>query len=313
MGTERKKYYNVVGGDNQGMIIQEGRGVIDPAGAEFILRHAGFTGQRRIVTQHVKTLAGLMTDNDWRPDEQITFCALGPKLVLVNGYHRLHAVIHANVDQTFALRILPVQSEEELRRVYATFDTVDRKRNSGEVVRALGVLEAHGLDKLIGAAAYRAVPLLMNGLRAINKHEAEKNMLRRADVASGYWAYAKTYQDMIAGADRASRIKLALAGVTAVALLTIKHQPERAAQFWPRVADRAGLAARDPRLVLAGRLSNPSRYKTHGNVGEFPRTVLDSALAWNAWNEGREVQLLRPGTELSIWGTGFRQPMKLVA
>ena len=91
------------------------------------------------------------------------------------------------------------------------------------------------------------------------------------------------------------------AGVMAVALYTLRHQPARAHEFWHGVAGNDGLRKGDPRAALIADLL----FNRTLNVGSHRQKVQQPALAWNAFCEGRDLKIIKciDGAALTLWGT----------
>src|SRR3954451_20396579 len=81
-------------------MINEGRIEIDPDLAQFVLDEHAYDGQRSVNDFQINYLAAIMEADDWHPGSQIAFAQLpdGTRL-MVNGYHRLHALIKSGLPQ----------------------------------------------------------------------------------------------------------------------------------------------------------------------------------------------------------------------
>lgn len=282
-----------------------------PIGRDFatrILAEYAFEGQRKVYPQHVKLLVGLMEKGEWLDNDQLTFCRLPcGKMLLINGYHRMHAVIAFGKPVTFDVRILPAHDMDAVRRAYVTFDTMIRRRGDGEVIHAMGVLESYGLSKQVAESVYRAAPYLANKFGQqyyTNNSTAVRDITGRMTMADAYWQLGRVYQDLIEPATHTHKRKMLLPPVVAVALVTIKHQPVVAEKFWPAVASMAGLDGRDPRLTLAKYLGEKRYLATKSD--SVPESAHDAAVCWNAFFEKRELTIIRKATAFRIAGTTWR-------
>jgi hypothetical protein len=237
-----------------------------------------------------------MKDGNWIDGGQITFCQTHDgRKILVNGYHRLNAIIDAGIPCIFNVRTVHVKSIDDARRVYATFDTMARKRSAGEILRAEGVAEKYGLTNQVADAVFSAAPLLANGMKYRNYQKAPEligNIINRLNISTDYWVYGKKYQDMTSSATYRHRQKMLVAGVIGVAFITIKHQTAKAEDFWRGVASMENMGADDPRMSYA-KLLQEKKYTTRIKDGEVPMPARDAALAWNAFYEGRPLKIFR--------------------
>jgi hypothetical protein len=84
----------------------------------------------------------------------------------------------------------------------------------------------------------------------------------------------------ILAAGTASRILTSRSACVAMMFLTVKHQPERAFQFWRRIAENDGLVKGSPQHTAFNHLSGPI-------VGQLaPEQFKRLSLCWNAWFNG---------------------------
>lgn len=282
---------------NSDHLISQGNQRIGPELALNILHSANFDGQRSIYNHHVKLLGDIMLSGEWIDGDQITLCRTPDgKMFLVNGYHRLHAVFEFDAPQIFNIRIVDVESVEDVRKIYVSFDGAStRKRSEGEILDAMKIVSEYGITKQVASSVFKAAPLLLSNMQYRNYQNAPEyvsNILKRLEKSEEFWKYGKKYQDMITGAKGKHRRKFFLQGVTAVALATIRHRPRVAGEFWPAVATMNNLDANDPRMALARALDDKS-YPAQGKDGEIPHSVIDCSLAWNAFYEGRTLSVIR--------------------
>lgn len=269
-------------------VIREGRMVITTEIAERILREANYGGQRKTYDHHVTLLADDMRRSTWIDGSQIVFVRHDGRLFLINGQHRLHAVIASQRDQMFQVFIHDdVKSEAEIARLYYHFDVVQRQRSVPEILNAVGVSERHSISKGMAVATYRAAALIANGLSIPSYQQnpvLARSVDRRLDTARAWWPTAAALEQIIESADRKLRVRLLTAGTVAVALVTLKHQRDKATEFWSGVATNDGLRRGDPRHTLISDLLTRTR-----NQGNPNQSSIVPANAWNAWYEGARI------------------------
>jgi hypothetical protein len=281
-------------------LIEPGDQVITPDLAFRIIDQTQFDGQRKVFDHHVRLLGDIMLSGDWISGDQITFCRTPDgKLYLVNGYHRLSALIQYNTVQVFNVRIVDVNCVEEVRKVYVTFDGAStRKRSEGEILDAMDIVKGYGITKQVATAVFRAAPLLFSNLQYRNYQKAPEyvsNIAKRLEKSREFWLYGKKYQGFIEGSTYKHKLKLLTQGVSAVALATIRHRPAIAEAFWPAVATMSNLDNDDPRMTLAKTLDSRSYNTKHPKDGEVPNIVIDCSLAWNAFYDGRNLSHIQTG------------------
>lgn len=285
--------------------IKEGRLLVAPELAKRILAEANYERQRPVYSHHIVLLADAMRRNKWTAGSQIAFALFGGRLHLVNGQHRMHAVIQAGRSIEFQVLIEPCQTMAEVDALYYRFDVQQRKRSIAEVLNAAEVADRHGLSKGLAKATYEAVALIMNGMQRPNyavEPIKASSIDARLDAARTWWPIAAKYEAFIESAPKAVKRKLVSAGITAVALVTIKYQEAEAEKFWRGVADNDGLRKHDPRHtfvndILVRRLSS----------GSISQPAVVASLSWNAFFEGRDQKIVKVHSNavIRIAGTPF--------
>jgi len=256
-------------------------------------------------------LSDMMRNGDWIDNDQITFCELiNGDVFVVNGYHRLHAIIEYGGGVRFECRIINCENMDDVRRAYATFDTMTRKRSDSEILQAMNVAEPHGLTKYMTRAIYRAIPLLANNLRSFSYQtapESVRNVLSRVSLGSEFWGYGRMYQDTLAGATPKHRTHMLICGVVAPALILFKCQAKMAKDFWSGVANMHSLGKDDPRFTLAKCLDERT-YSSGTPDGMYSAATIDCSAAWNAFYENRNLSVIRTTatTNFRLAGTPWR-------
>lgn len=287
--------------------------MISPELAARILNETNYDGQRRIDQGQVETYAEMMRRGLWHQGGQIAFGRLNGALYLVNGQHRLSGVVLAGLGQEFQVLISDCTSVHELRNLYFRFDAVMRQRTTQQILNASGMADNNGLSKTMTTAVYRAVSFITNDMRSPvagnHKATAENRIIDvRLEACRSWWETARKYEAMIEDAQHGLRSKLHAASIVAVALVTIRHQPKVAAEFWKGVATNDGLRKGDARHTLVNFLLT-----TH-DKGSGEVYIAACAAAWNAFFGRRGLQLLRPTSPAKINGTPFDgKPHKAVA
>lgn len=264
---------------------------ITPHLAKRIIEESNWEGQRAAVSWHIDLLAGAMNRGQWRDGEQISFAKCGDKLHLVNGQHRMKAVIQSDMAQKFQIKIHHAATLADVGAIYYTYDVTTRKRSTSDIIGASDLEQQTGLDKPYIKKIYDAAGLLSNGLVQPNYHN---DPLKASDpnykmgIVVEWAREAKIYRDIIKNADQKISQKLRNAGVMAVAFYTIRYQPEIASEFWSGVANNDGLRKGDPRHTYVSDLMTRNM-----NAGTQLQRVSAPASAWNAYIEGRQLKIIK--------------------
>jgi len=288
-------------------LIYGGEMTLSVAAMRRILVDAHYNGQRKLERQHVAHLTHIMTHDGWRDGSQLAFAKWRGRVYLVDGRHRLSAGVAANAPRTFQVYIEDVDSEDEIGALYRTYNVNDRQRSLKDVLRSGNIAEKNDLSPTMASAAYRAVGIIENDMRHphyLTDAIAARDVDTRLAAAEAWWPHAKTYETLTKGAPRHLKSALMNAGLMAVALLTVKHQPAKAAEFWGDIAKDDRLRKGDARHTLSRALSTRAF-----NSGSARDALLVPATAWNAFFGGRKIGSIRlyENTKLSIAGTGFKE------
>jgi len=289
----------------QGGMIAEGRVVVTPEMARQILETCNYSGQRSVSKSHVAKLAVQMRNGAWAPGSQIAFGLLDHKVTLVNGQHRLNAVIEVGQPVEFQFLVVPVANGNALHALYYSFDAVQRGRSGEVVLRSTGIADQWEIAHRIARGAYAAGVIISLGFRNVAGTLRDPELGTpdgRLKAIAPWWPVVKQYDDIVSkSGDPVLRPKMADGGVMAVALVTLKHQPEKARAFWSLVAANDALKKGTPERTLVDSLMLRS-FK-----GAAGATMLISIACWNAHFGGRTLQYVKPGAmkDIRIQGTPY--------
>lgn len=271
------------------MVIQSGSMSIGPPLAQRILDEANYERQRPISRPAVKLAAEHILRNSWIDGHQIWFAMLDGRLHLADGQHRLTAIVETGRTKLFTVQIVPVQTMEDVHRLYHRLDRFGRRRTVAEMLNSAGVAEDQQLSKLMVAAAFKAAPMLADGFAS--KRYGTGGPLPtdddKLDFLVTWWPEIRKFEALIGPAPHEVKRGLMNAGVLAVAMLTLRQQPGKAADFWSGVAMNDGLRRGDPRHTFVAYVS---RHNMGRQGGEGCR---GAAVAWNAYYEARNLTIIR--------------------
>lgn len=285
--------------------IREGLVTFSARQMQIVLDRCSFPGEREIdFKYHVPVLQDLMEHGRWLPKDQLAFCLLDGHPYLVNGYHRAFAQIASGMTIPWDIVFYPVRSMEEVRAIYLRFDTNTKKRSAAELLDAAQYAETHGLRKQVAAGLYGAIPIITAGFpSSIREMDVmvTRSIDRRLGLAEDYLPAARLFQQCVEGGQQRVFKKLLRATTMAVALATLRYQPEIAKAFWTGVAANDGLDRGDPRQALFLHFVEGARQRHGGTIGQL---LGPPALCWNAYYEGRNLAYARVPHEWSVHITG---------
>lgn len=290
-----------------GEIIVDGLLTVTPELAHRIIQTGKFDRQRPIRAKHVDALATQMRRREWTSGTQIHFGRTpNGELHLVNGQHRMHAIIKADTAIKFQVLVTDVESDKALIHLYRRHDRLIAPRTISDALAAEGIPAAHGLRSQMANAVFKAVLVIDARFTRRGDPYLSRSDEARLRMAEEWWAVAVSFQEMTDAAP-AQPIKryLTNAGAMSVALLTVRHQPEIADIFWRGLAENDGLAKVDPRAVLLRHIYAAA--KGRSEIG----TAKAVSYAWNAAYEGRNLDEIRiRDGAVTILGTPFDKPKK---
>jgi hypothetical protein len=285
-----------------------GNCVLDPEQMKIIIDECAYLFQRRISETHVRTLAEMMRRETWIEKRQIEFAELGDKLIMINGYHRANGQILSGRTLTWNVLIHPVDSQEELERLYYTIDTNSRPRTRAQLLKGINFAEKAGISPAMARAIDASIPYIASGF-STSKNDRNKELEHipdmRLNLIESYVYVAKIYEQILNDAGKAAkgptRKRLLQPGAVSVALVTLDQQPEKAKAFWKVVASGLIADESDPRYTLRNWLLSVTRYKY------MHAYYMGPALAWNAFYNRRPLRRIdiRETGHVIIDGTSF--------
>lgn len=274
---------------------------VTPEMARHLRDTCHFERQRTLRHENISRLAYEMRQGWFIPGTQIYLAVLpdGGKLIL-NGNHTLEAVAKAERPILLTMTYCAVGDIEEAARIYANFDN---QRTRGWDVR----LKAVGADEVVKMAVKvsPAIGIIAAGFSS-NPVRSTGGVSTRGRVAAmlEYADAAALVHGAIAGGARHVCRMLMRAPVLAVALYTARHQPTAAEAFWSACAKEDQPVGHPSRSLIRA-LSNIS------GVGSalWQTQIRATALCWNAFFEGRSLEVVRPHamTTLRILGTDWHK------
>lgn len=278
---------------------------IDGDIARQILTECEYPRQRQLNDDRALLLASAMEQGTFLPNTQLAFCRLGSALYLVNGQHRLTAVVLSEQAQTFRIEIYECSSMADVDAAYCRFDQPGGQRSLTQVSRSLGLHDdgddPSGLKPSTAALLLRATPLLMIGMKRIppvQRPRHTRDLDRKKDVALTWKPWAIDYQVCLQSGISNKTARFRTGSVFAVALITLRYQNERAKPFWSHALRDSGLMEGDPRHTLHSHFLSAKKAKTEYDLAEA------AAHAWNAWFSKRNITLIKTlGGPIRLAGT----------
>lgn len=276
--------------------------MISPAAAKKILDECHYRRQRPLNEDRALLLSEAIEHGTFLQNTQLAFGRLNGRCFLVNGQHRVNAVHLSGMSQLFRIEIYECATLDHLGALYCRFDQPGGQRSLTQVAQSLGLHdEEGGLRPATAALLLRATPVLMTDLRRvahINRPRSSRDLDVKKDYALRWKPWALQYQSCLDQGITSRTARYRCGSVTAVALMTLRHVPEKAKEFWSNSIRNSGLLASDPRYALHSHFLTSKRAKKEFDFAEA------ASFAWNAWYQGRALSHCRTlGAPIRLLGT----------
>ncbi len=290
--------------DKEFSVIQEGRMLVTPAIATYILNWFNFAGQRKLVKQHVATLTEAMKCGDFLAGSQLQFGALPDgSFHLINGQHRLAAVIASSSRVEFVVTIHRCASRQELDEAYRKLDYLQKLRSPATIVGLCDFLVEADIRRPIAIGALSAIAIIANGMHVPTWGRPLPIEVKTAEGKFRHMRpfvpQIKLYDEIVRGCPTNMYPRVVAGPFMAPCLIILRDQPETGTKFVSAVSDGASLDKGDPRLTLHQTLSN----KTWAKNKRGSAVTFAVCNTWNAFVRGKKVEILRDfGTEPELLG-----------
>ncbi len=277
---------------------------VDPAFATDLLATNVYQHQRALREQTVLTYAAAMKAGTWSLST-IEMGALPSSVHLLNGQHRLHAVIRSETTQPFAILTHPCETERDLATIYGRIDR-------GAARRPRDAFAAHELPDELGLTATQletassAMVYLLSGFSALDTGAVKVQLQSNDRKLAWLREWAPELRNYFAITARSSFSRTVhRAPILSVAIATLRYRHETALPFWTAVAHPDMRDSTHPATVLLGYL------ESRVMLGKAVRLVIAkiAANAWNAFYQGRTLSKIayKPDSAVSINGTPWER------
>lgn len=231
------------------------------------------TRNRNLRLRHLAKLADDMRNGEWRDGGSLLFAGTGEDRVLIDGQHRLHAVVMADVKLNFIIAEgLDLNDQQAvdtgIRRTLADVLKFQGEVNCTDLAASLSWLHRY----LNGSMKSNLTPTVAQALELFRNHSALRD------------CYAVPRH-----AAKVLGISRALCGT--MFYLQLQIDSEDATAFWEQLGSGSvtGDHERHPLRALRRQLES-----NHANARKMDLVAVAALLikGWNMWREGREVTLL---------------------
>ncbi len=228
--------------------------VITPAEAAHMIATMKYENQRPLRNSKVQDYADEMDKGTFRELTQLFVADYHGKYVVLDGQHRLHAVVCADKPYLFDVVQKEVDSEEEMAHIYSTTDQ-GLRRSAGDIYGAYALAQEFGIGKTILAAFGAGVKFMINGCNQTSTSIRSDVVIPRMRL---YAPYLQEYQAILIESSPAQGLyaQCKRSSTIAAALLSLRFGAPKAAErglssivrdFWIGTLRDDGLHQGDPR------------------------------------------------------------------
>lgn len=223
--------------------------MITPSMANDILSSQTYDKQRNIAPTWMRYLSEEMKRGSFKQYTPIEFVKLpqNGRSTLIDGYHRLNAVINSGIATRFVVVETTVNSRDEMDRLYYRIDQ-GKRRTVADQLRVLDFESEYELTSTQLRRLASAVALIDAGWGAKSiMHFDDREKLVREYAQECYHYFAIT-----SSRRKEMRIAYERSSTLSVGLVTLKYSVkkyglDKVEEFWEGVATNDGIAANDSR------------------------------------------------------------------
>lgn len=266
--------------------------MIDVETAKTILSERNYENQRRLKPASVAQYAESMETGDWSEISIIRFgcSAENSRWRLIDGQHRLHAIVKSDLQQTFKIEFDTFETELALKEAYGKMDRgVPRTDMDAMLVYGDSRLAPGEMNRFIAA-----IKLIDSGFTARRIEKFPATRLRRLFVEWEPYAVKMQELRLKCNISRDVREPLRRSSMIAVFMFLIRYakKQSQAEDFIRSIYEDSGLIANDPRKHVVEMLK-----KFNVRNGRNPNAAsLDSGdlsgftiACWNLFASGKKT------------------------
>lgn len=249
-----------------------------------------FLRNRNRSPKYVAHLAHLMESGQFlgKITPPLVFCILNNTEILIDGQHRLAAVVKSGAVLPLKVERIPVKNEEELASFFGKFD-IPRRRTLGDTIGGAAFDTEIGTSKRNLGRAATAIRVIKSGFPSnhILKRYSDAEIM---ELIRGWKDQILPLVATLEGTNSVIRQRLEISPVLSVFLVILRYEPEEGIKFLDAVVSPNGLSTGDPPLELAFWLRE-TKYKDNFNKGAGPGDLSRSvAKAWHAYRSGKKLK-----------------------
>lgn len=287
------------------------------------LQQYDYEYQRKATKSKVAQYADQMQRGKWVPGTSLKLGLIGDNgtaaKLLLDGRHRLLAIVASGVPQVFAVTELRCLTEQDVAFVYSTTDR-GRPRNADDLYRTTHIADEIGVSQRVLRKAGAALQFMTVGF--LRGGPMGNTPLDYDALLAAFRTYGEAignYAEVVGMTTQAVMTEpLLRASTFAVAIATYHHAAEvyglqRVDDFWEGVAIDDGLRRTDPRKVANVHIATSRiAYNRGGREGRMTSPNYSAryiAACWNNWTDGRKYSESAKGVSAKVFNSAA--PIKI--
>jgi hypothetical protein len=286
---------------------------IGPERAAEMLGSMQYEHQRPVSKSQVSLYANEMKAGRFVSGTTIRVAHIDGRSKLLDGQHRLYAVIASGTEQVFTLLEEFAPDNDYIAWAYGSLD-IGRRRAHADLYRAMDLSARLGLtdsdiDKLAPALAF-----MMAGLKT-RSGNVNIDRTERVRLMELYAPYMRKFRELTYGCEAEMKSPLKRAYVIAVAMLTlrfsepfaVKRGAPSVSEFWRGVAFDDKIGSEDPRKIvnrhlLTTSLTSASQAGVRRSATTAPYAARYIASCFNAYMIRETRRMIRVSDTVKIYG-----------
>lgn len=224
--------------------------ILGPEDAARWLMEYAYPGQRRLKSANVVLYASEMSAGRFLPLTQLRLGMYEGKLTLLDGQHRLQAVVMSGVPTAFSVVCHDDVTPKQQGSLYGAIDR-GGVRTHNDVFQAMGLAERTNLYPTYIKLGGAAMDMILTGFRRSQRHRPLTRVSElRAAMVEYHADNIAAYFNAIDGCSHEWRNQLRVRTLVALGIITFHYQPELAGWFWRDVALRGGHIGDPPHTFM---------------------------------------------------------------
>lgn len=240
--------------------------LISPDQATEMLETMKYPYQRKISKDHVRMLAREMIHGRFTGGTQIRVASFEGRKYLIDGQHRLSAVVHSGKAQWFSLVSEDAPSLQYIAWQYGVTDN-GKARTFVELTATLDLPERLGMPAKHIRYLSAAVDILLGGMSRDGRW-MKKDKAERVRIVELYAPYMRLYTAAIAGVSTEMHQHLMRSYAVAVGVVSFRYGNNfNVESFWRGAATDDMLGQHDPRKTLHSHFRTTVMQVNRSNYG----------------------------------------------